>query len=158
MFVATNTRRDNKHDFVATKVLSWQTLLSRQIFVLTDTCLSQQTRVCRDKTFVATKIILVVAPANDIAPRNPVPPVIKDCKYKCIYSLCRHWVSSETESDTGVRFLPDERCRKARLGGRKACPRLWVDALSPKQTRWPVGLQEFQNNSASRCYGTERAH
>ena len=41
--------------------------LSRQktCFVATDTCLPRETRVCRDKTFVATKMILVTAPAND---------------------------------------------------------------------------------------------
>ena len=41
--------------------------LSRQkmCFVVTNTCLSQQTCVCHDKTFVATKMILVAVPAND---------------------------------------------------------------------------------------------
>ena len=39
--------------------------VSRQIFVATHTCLSRQ-RFCRDKhTFVATKMILVAAPASD---------------------------------------------------------------------------------------------
>ena len=70
-FVATNTGRD-KHMLVATNkniILSRQKsiLLSRQkrCFVVTNTCLSRQTSVCRDKTFVATKMILVAAPAND---------------------------------------------------------------------------------------------
>ena len=51
-------------------ILSWQAcfcrdnrhVLSRQTCVL-----SQQTHVCRDKTFVRTKMILVAAPANDRA-------------------------------------------------------------------------------------------
>ena len=34
-------------------------------FVATNTCLSRQTRVCGDKSFVATKIILVAVPASD---------------------------------------------------------------------------------------------
>ena len=63
-----------KTSFVATKVC-----LSRQNCVCRDKYLLQQTRVCRDrhffvstkdvfcrdKTFVAAKIILVAAPAND---------------------------------------------------------------------------------------------
>ena len=34
-------------------------------FVATSLLLSRQTRNCRDKTFVTTKMILVAAPAND---------------------------------------------------------------------------------------------
>ena len=53
-------------------LLSWQ----QTCFVATNMCLSQQTHVCRDKTFVGAKmiqtfvgakIILVAAPANDRA-------------------------------------------------------------------------------------------
>ena len=36
------------------------------MFVATKLCLSRQSRVCRDKTFVATKMILMAALANDI--------------------------------------------------------------------------------------------
>ena len=61
---------------VATERLSRQTrfvaasmILSRQTtrFVATNKCLSRQIRVCRNKTFVATKMILVAAPANNKA-------------------------------------------------------------------------------------------
>ena len=48
--------------FVAAKV--W---LSRQnvcFFVATNTCLSRQADFCHDQTFVATKMVLAVAPAN----------------------------------------------------------------------------------------------
>ena len=86
-FAATNTStclaRQNT-SFVATKVcLSLQNVLSRQKFcpVPTSLLLSRQTRVCRDKIHllsrqtyacrekpaVATKMILVAAPANDTA-------------------------------------------------------------------------------------------
>ena len=42
-------------------------LLSPQktCFVVTNTRLLRQTRICHDKTFVATKTVLVTAPAND---------------------------------------------------------------------------------------------
>ena len=42
-------------------------ILSRQAYFCQKTFLSRQTqtRVCRDETFVATKIILMAAPAND---------------------------------------------------------------------------------------------
>ena len=53
LFVAKNICR-NKHNFVATKILS------RQAYFCPD-----KGRVCRDKPFVATKIILVSPPAND---------------------------------------------------------------------------------------------
>ena len=65
-FVATKTFCHDKHNFVATKsFLSASILLSRQrtCFVATNT--SRQTRVCRNKTFVATKMILAAAPVND---------------------------------------------------------------------------------------------
>ena len=66
----------NKHvfAFVETKIfcrdksfLSVSILLSRQrtCFVATNTCLSQQTRVYRNNTFVATKMILTAAPVSD---------------------------------------------------------------------------------------------
>ena len=63
--------------FVATKVclLRQNVCSDKHIFVATNICrdkhnfasllLSRQIRVCRDKTFVVTKIILVAAPAND---------------------------------------------------------------------------------------------
>ena len=51
----------DKHNSVATKLLSWQAYFCRGKRCV----LSQQTRVCRDKTFVMTKMILVAAPAND---------------------------------------------------------------------------------------------
>ena len=38
---------------------------SKHTFVMSNTCLSQQTHVCHDKTFVVAKIIPVAAPAND---------------------------------------------------------------------------------------------
>ena len=52
----------DKHNLVATSIL-----LSRQktCFVVTNTCLSLQTHVCHNKSFVTTKMILVAAPAND---------------------------------------------------------------------------------------------
>ena len=45
-------------------LLSWQ----KTCFVATNMCLLRQTHVCCDKTFVATKIILVAAPASDTEP------------------------------------------------------------------------------------------
>ena len=80
-----NKRHVLLHMFVMTEVnLSWQNyvccnkcllrqkhvmtkVLSRQAYFCRDKrrVLLWQTRVCRDKTFVATKIILVSAPAND---------------------------------------------------------------------------------------------
>ena len=118
-------------------------LLSRQIFVVTDTCLSRQTRVCRDKTFVATKMILVAAPANDIAPGDPVPPVNKDYKYKCSYSLCHHWVSSETESDTGV---PWQTQSGRTVGFRHPVPTGWK---VPESKAWPQGLSRLVSRRTS---------
>ena len=57
-FVATS----NEHNFVTTNII----LLQQAYFCHEKRhVLSWQTRVCRDKTFVATKIILVAAPAND---------------------------------------------------------------------------------------------
>ena len=78
IFVTTNICRD-KHNFVATKAwLSRQNFcrnimfvatkgLSRQAYFFRDKrhTLSCQTRVCRDKTFVTTKMILVAASASD---------------------------------------------------------------------------------------------
>ena len=61
MLVATNIFCRDKHDFVATKVLSQLAYFCRD----KRRVLSRQTRVCSDKTFVATKIILVAAPANN---------------------------------------------------------------------------------------------
>ena len=74
--VATNFCHD-KHMFTPTKVLSQHKrcdktfvttniLLSRQkiFFVMTNTFLSQQTLLCRDKTFVTTKMTLAAVPAN----------------------------------------------------------------------------------------------
>ena len=57
-FVATNMCLSPKNYFVATN-----TILSRQAFFVAtkEVFLSGQTRVCRDKTFVARKIILVAA-------------------------------------------------------------------------------------------------
>ena len=112
IFVTTNICH-NKHNFVATTFLLWQTrvcrdktrllswqnyvsiifvatnnfamtkVLSRQktCFVMTNTCLSRQTRVCHDKTFVATKWYLwqllpmirySLLPAP--SPHRPQPP------------------------------------------------------------------------------------
>ena len=51
--------------FVSTKTgLSRQTQVCRDVFVATNTCLSRH-MFCRDKRFVARKMILVAAPAND---------------------------------------------------------------------------------------------
>ena len=69
MFVATKWHSTNiqqkfccdKHNFVATKVLSWQ-----KYACCDKKPLSQQNYVCCDKTFVTTKMILVAAPANDM--------------------------------------------------------------------------------------------
>ena len=71
MFVATNTCLSRQNtSFVETKVcLSRQknchdkNILLQQIFVATN--IIKLTRVCRYKTFVATKMILVAASAND---------------------------------------------------------------------------------------------
>ena len=52
IFVKTNTCLSQKHTFVT-------------CFVVTNTCLSWQTLVCYERTFVATKSIRVAAPAND---------------------------------------------------------------------------------------------
>ena len=81
IFVTTNVLLWQKfccdhHTFVTTNnlfchntCLSWQAndLLchDKSMFVMTNTCLSQQTRVCCNKTFVMTKMILVAAPTND---------------------------------------------------------------------------------------------
>ena len=56
----------DKNNFVATKVKSWQVYFCRdkRLALSWQTCLSQQTHVCHDKTFVATQI-LVAATAND---------------------------------------------------------------------------------------------
>ena len=74
-FVVPNTFLLPQTHCVATKrvfchgkvCLSWQKFFSQQkvCFVMTNTCLSWQTCVCRDETFVTTKMILVAAPAND---------------------------------------------------------------------------------------------
>ena len=47
--------------------LSWQRFLARQAYFCRDKrrVLSREKRVCGDKTFVTTKMILVAAPAND---------------------------------------------------------------------------------------------
>ena len=58
-FVADKSMLADKHVFVATKVsLSQQTFCRDKIMFVA-------TNICRDKTFVTIKIILVVAPAND---------------------------------------------------------------------------------------------
>ena len=64
MFVATNICPDRtfvatKNMFVATKVYK------KTCYGETNTCLSRQTRVSRDKAIIATKMILMAAPAND---------------------------------------------------------------------------------------------
>ena len=48
--------------------LSWQAYFchKKRCVLLRQTCLSQQRRVCRDKSFVVTKLRLVATPANDI--------------------------------------------------------------------------------------------
>ena len=74
MFVATNICHD-KHVFVTTKVLSWQAyfchnkrhVLSWQNYICCYNILSY---------FVATKITLVAAPANDKYPPHPQPPFV----------------------------------------------------------------------------------
>ena len=76
VFVATNICLSRQYtSFAATKIcLSRQTLFCRDNYVCVATkVLSRQAyfcrdkrRVCRDKTFAATKIILVAARANDI--------------------------------------------------------------------------------------------
>ena len=60
-FVATKTFSHDKHNFVATNVFSRQAYFCRD----NGRALSRQTRVCRNKTFVATKIILAAAPVSD---------------------------------------------------------------------------------------------
>ena len=55
IFVATKILCHEKHNFVATKHLSQQAYFCHDKRPV----LSQQTRVCRDKTFVATKMVLV---------------------------------------------------------------------------------------------------
>ena len=62
MFVATKYFGRDKHVFVDTNVLSRQAYFCRD----KRRVLSGQTRVCRDKTSVATKMIPVVAPADDM--------------------------------------------------------------------------------------------
>ena len=91
-FVATNTFLSRQNTFfcrdksmhVATKLLSRQTRVchDKHNFIATSVRLSRQKHVCRNKSmlrFVATKIILMVAPANfnfpplfvsDMAKRN----------------------------------------------------------------------------------------
>ena len=74
-FVASNTCLSqrkfclNKYTFVTTKDTF---CCDKHVFVTTKVCLSRQNYVCRDKclswhdkTFVATKIILVAVPTND---------------------------------------------------------------------------------------------
>ena len=70
-FVATKTRLLLRQKYACRdkqSFLSASILLSRQqtCFVATNTLL-RQTRVCRNKTFVATKMILAAAPVNDTA-------------------------------------------------------------------------------------------
>ena len=59
--------------FVATKVLSRQThVCCNKSFVTTDACLLQQ-KFCHDRRmFVATKVMLVAAPASD----SPAPDLV----------------------------------------------------------------------------------
>ena len=57
-FVATNKSYRDKHTFVATKDVFCR---DKNVFVATN----KITRACRDRTFVATKIILVATPANN---------------------------------------------------------------------------------------------
>ena len=59
----------DKHVFVVTKVLLWQAYFCRnkRRVLSWQTCVCLNKRVCRDKTFVTTKIILVAAPVNDTA-------------------------------------------------------------------------------------------
>ena len=73
-FVATNICR-NKHNFVATNV--W---LSRQKYFVATNVSSPQTRLCL--SFVATKMILVSAPANDTLRATAVTPGGTDTKIR----------------------------------------------------------------------------
>ena len=57
-------------DVVATKLCC---------FVVTNTSLSRKKRFCRAKTFVATKIIFVAAPANDRCACVLVSEVVNGC-------------------------------------------------------------------------------
>ena len=49
-----------------------KTCFEKTCFVARNTRLSRQTHVCRNKTFVASKMRLVAAPANDRAPDRPM--------------------------------------------------------------------------------------
>ena len=55
IFVMTTVllRQNNKHNFVAASILIFEK------------CLSRQMRICSDKSFVVTEMVLVAAPAND---------------------------------------------------------------------------------------------
>ena len=61
-------RHHNIQDFVVVGSDSLELSLARAAtsIIFVATYLSRQTRVCRDKTFAATTMILVAAPANDI--------------------------------------------------------------------------------------------
>ena len=69
MFVATKLGDKNTHVVVAKYFGATNIILARQGYI----CRSKR-RVCRDKTFVAAKMILVAAPASDSG------------KYQTIYS------------------------------------------------------------------------
>ena len=72
IFVATNTVCLDKHTFSFPLFCC----CCDETFVRTSILLSRQTRVCRDKTFVATKMILEAAPANDISQRPSKPTAL----------------------------------------------------------------------------------
>ena len=85
-FVLTNIFLLQQIFVVTNIILTWQRFcLDKLIFVVTNMCLSRQTPVCQDKTFVASKMILVAGPANValwwasreflITPPPPHPPV-----------------------------------------------------------------------------------
>ena len=79
-FVASKIFCCDKHNFVATKILSQQMfcfgrdtlVMTKEVFcrdksmLVATELLSRQTCVCHDKTFVAIKMILVAALTNDM--------------------------------------------------------------------------------------------
>ena len=94
----------DKHVFVVTKVcllrhtcvchdktgLLSNTRLPRQKLFRDKNILSRQTRVCRDKTFVVTKMILAAAPASDA----PQPPPLWTVRSQQGTSVAHHATTS----------------------------------------------------------------
>ena len=141
----TNTSRD-KIMFVATKVQRYVTtkVKSRQAYFWRD---KRETRVCRDKTFVATKMILVAAPANDTVRQSHC---LLSPQYGSLTACCHLSTAVSLLADTSVR---QSHCLLSPQYGSLTCCHLStaVSLLAVTSVRQSHCLLSHQYGSLSAC-------